>query len=77
MTSISESAVEEAILKALEHPQLVEALNSVATWEHERALAYFLNTGKRETNYTYLISQVMSRHPHGNQHHAENNTVTP
>lgn len=65
MTSINESVVEEAILKALEQPQLVEALNSVSEWEHERALNHFLNTGKRETNYAYLITQVLRRHPLG------------
>lgn len=68
MTSSNESAVEEALCKALEHPQLVEALNAISVWEHERALNHFLNTGKRETNYAFLITQVLRRHPLGNSH---------
>lgn len=66
MTSINESDVDEAILKALEHPQLVEALNSISEWEHERALNHFLSTGQRETNYAHLITQVLRRHPLSN-----------
>lgn len=67
MTSTDQSAEENAIQLALEQPSLAEALSSIAEWEHDRALNHFLSTGKRETNFGSLITQVLRRHHHSEE----------
>lgn len=61
MTSTSENDAEEAIRKALEAPTLLDAIHSITEWEHTRAIAFFLNTGKRINNFKTLQEQTVRR----------------
>lgn len=51
-----------AIDRAIQYENQLDAIDWIVNWEHERAQTMFLNTGKRENNFRYLIGQVVIKH---------------